>query len=179
MMPKVPVLALIPLVVFAGLAGLFMTGMSREDPDSLPSTFEGRPAPTIDASMTLNDYPAWSDADMRKPGVKIVNVFASWCAPCRAEHPTLVELAQSGILIYGINRRDTADDAQAFLEELGNPYAGILTDPQGRQTIEWGVYGVPETFVIDGEGIIRLRVAGPVTQRVYSERVKPVIAAAR
>ena len=177
-MAKVPVLALIPLAVFAGLAGLFVAGMNREDPDSLPSVLQGKEAPAI-AGEALGGFPIFDQAALKAPGVKIVNYWASWCAPCRAEHPTLVAMAEAGLPVYGINYRDDPAKAQAFLAELGNPYLGIVTDPKSRTAIEWGVYGVPETYVIDSAGRIVLRFAGPVTQRALASTVQPAIDKAR
>ena len=178
MMPKIPFLALIPLAIFAALAGLFVAGMNREDPDALPSVFEGASAPAITGDA-LPGFPGFDSSVLTQPGVKIVNYWASWCAPCRAEHPTLVALAESGLPVYGINYRDDPAKATAFLAELGNPYRGIVTDPNSRTAIEWGVYGVPETYVIDSAGRVVLRFAGPVTQRALASTVQPAIDKAR
>ncbi len=111
--------------------------------------------------------------------MKLVNFWASWCGPCRAEHPSLARLAAEGVPIYGINYKDEPEKALGFLGELGNPYAGIGADPAGRTAIDWGLYGVPETFVIDGEGRILLRFAGPITERSLASDIRPAIAAAR
>ncbi len=177
-MARFPVFALIPVVIFVGLALLFTLGIQRDDPDALPSVFEGRLAPDV-GSNALAGFETFDAAALTAPGVKLVNYWASWCAPCRAEHPTLTALAESGIPIYGINYRDDPDNAAAFLEELGNPYSGILADPNSRTAIEWGVYGVPETYVIDGDGRIVLRFAGPVTQRALDQTVQAAIDKAR
>jgi len=173
-------LALLPIAIFAGFAGLALTGMMRDDPDALPSTRENQPAPPV-MITPLAGYPEFTDADLRTGGVKIVNFWASWCGPCRAEHPTLMQLAEEGIPIYGINYKEPdEEDALAFLDELGNPYTAMGGDISGRDTaVEWGVYGIPESYVIDGEGKIILRFAGPVTQRVLDDSFRAAIETAQ
>jgi len=111
------------------------------------------------------------------PGLKLVNFWASWCAPCRAEHPLLTELARDGVPIIGVNYKDEGTDARAFLDELGNPYVAVGVDDSGRTGIEWGLYGVPETFVIDDEGTVLLRHAGPLTRQVYDRHFAPILGA--
>jgi cytochrome c biogenesis protein CcmG, thiol:disulfide interchange protein DsbE len=175
-MPVRP-LVLIPPAVFALLAGLFAAGMFRNDPDALPSTLEGRAAPSV-ALTPLGDGEPFTDETLRRDGVKLVNYWASWCAPCRVEHPILMELAAEGIPVYGVNYKDDPANAMAFLAELGNPYEAMGADPNGRTAIDWGLYGVPETFVIDGDGVVRLRFAGPVTRGIYESRIRPAIEAA-
>lgn len=167
----------LPPILFAGLAALFILGMNRENPNSLPSALAGKPAPAVQV-MPLADFAVFSDADLRKPGVKLVNFWASWCAPCRAEHPILSQLAEEGITVLGVNYKDRAEDAQGFLRELGNPYTAIGTDG-GRMALNWGVYGVPETYVIDAEGTIVLRFAGPITAAELERSIRPAIASAR
>lgn len=177
-MARFPVLALIPVAIFGLVAGFFAVGMMRENPDALPSVLQGSVAPPV-SSPALEGYPAFDSAALKLPGVKLVNFWASWCAPCRAEHPTLKALSDRGIPIYGVNYRDDPKKARAFLEELGNPYTGVVTDDNARAAIDWGVYGVPETFVIDSEGKIVLRFAGPVTQRSLETTVQAAIDKAR
>ncbi len=111
--------------------------------------------------------------------MKLVNYWASWCAPCRVEHPTLEELAAEGVPIYGINYKDDPAKALAFLAELGNPYVAMGADASGRTALDWGVYGVPETFVIDGDGTVILRFAGPITGSVLEKTIRPALAAAQ
>ncbi|WP_066709036.1 DsbE family thiol:disulfide interchange protein [Celeribacter ethanolicus] len=177
-MAKINPLVALPLVFFAGLAGLFMFGMGREDAQQLPSSQIGRDAPSIASVTPLGDLPPLSDEMLRDGKVKLVNYWASWCAPCRVEHPQLEVLAEEGITIYGINYKDEAGNALKFLGELGNPYAAIAQDEPGRTALEWGVYGVPETYIIDGEGKIAYRFAGPITAEIAEKYIKPEIAKA-
>ena len=177
-MAKLSPLMAVPLVVFAGFAALALVGLQREDPDALPSTLEGRQAPAVQVTP-LGDKPGFSDGDLRSDGVKLVNYWASWCAPCRVEHPHLEGLAEDGIPIYGVNYKDKPDNALGFLDQLGDPYAAIGADEGGRMALDWGVYGVPETYVIDGQGEIVLRFAGPITERVLESTIRPAIEAAQ
>jgi cytochrome c biogenesis protein CcmG/thiol:disulfide interchange protein DsbE len=170
-------LVLLPPAIFALLAGLFAAGMFRDDPEALPSALEGQPAPPL-VLTKLGPGEPFTDADLRSGGVKLVNYWASWCAPCRIEHPVLMEIEASGIPVYGINYKDDPEKALGFLAELGDPYAAIGADASGRTALDWGVYGVPETYVIDASGTIRLRFAGPVTREIYEKRILPAIEAA-
>ncbi len=172
-MSKISPLMAVPVLVFGAFAGLAFVGLHRDDPDGLPSVFVGKTAPAV-TSAPLLDHPEFTSAQLQDSGIKLVNFWASWCAPCRAEHPNLMELAKD-YPIYGINQDYGQKEAQGFLDELGNPYSGLLYDGKKRQSIDWGVYGLPETFVIDGEGKILLRIAGPLTQRVIEESLKPVL----
>lgn len=164
----------LPPVLFAALAVMFWWGMQRDNPDELPSTLVGRAAPVVEA-VPLGDLPPLTNAVLRAPGVKLVNFWASWCAPCRAEHPMLEKLKAEGVAIHGVNYKDDPAKAQAFLAELGNPYATIGAD-NGRMALNWGVYGVPETFVIDGEGKVLLRYAGPITGQELERVIRPALA---
>ena len=168
----------LPPVIFAGLAVLFYVGMQRENPDELPSALQGKPAPAVQVTP-LGDKKPFNDNDLRADGVKLVNYWASWCAPCRVEHPHLEDLAEQGVTIYGVNYKDKPGNALKFLEELSDPYAAIGADDSGRMALDWGVYGVPETYVIDGEGKIVLRFAGPITERVLESQILPAIEDAR
>ena len=169
-------LILLPLVLFAGLGIAFYTGLSNGEQD-LPSTAVDKPAPPV--SVTAFPQAALpDDAALRAPGVKLVNFWASWCAPCRAEHPMLERLAAEGVTIHGINYKDKPEAAAGFLAELGNPFATIGTD-NGRMALNWGLYGVPETFVVDGEGKVVLRIAGPVTEEILNTRLRPALEAAK
>jgi cytochrome c biogenesis protein CcmG/thiol:disulfide interchange protein DsbE len=170
-------LMLAPPLVFAGLAALFFVSMQRSDPDQLPSAMEGRAAPAVQV-VALGAGPELTDAMLREPGVKLVNFWASWCAPCRAEHPVLKTLQAEGVTILGVNFKDKPEAALQFLDDLGNPYAAIGADDSGRMGLDWGLYGVPETFVIDGTGKVILRHAGPITPGILEDRIRPALAEA-
>jgi len=173
-MAKVSVLMVLPPVLFAGLAAMFYVGMYRDDPEALPSTLEGKAAPAVQVEP-LGNLDSFDDATLRTGGAKLVNYWASWCGPCRVEHPTLEKLSAEGVVIYGVNYKDQPGNALNFLDELGNPYTAIGADSSGRMALNWGLYGVPETFVINGEGKVILRFAGPVTERVLAEKIRPAL----
>lgn len=170
-------LLMIPLVLFAALAGLFMAGMYLRQGGELPSAYIGRDAPALEVAP-IEGLPQLTDDMLRDGEVKLVNFWASWCAPCRTEHPNLTQLAAEGLPIYGVNYKDFDPNARAFLEELGDPYTAVGSDKQGFQAVEWGVYGVPETFLVDGDGTILLRMASPLTRRALDERLRPALDAA-
>lgn len=174
---KISPLMILPPLLFAGLAALFFLGMARDDPDALPSALLGKPAPALQLDP-FEGMPPLGDADLKTGEVTLVNFWASWCAPCRVEHPQLITLQSEGQRIHGINYKDTSAKAQAFLNDLGNPYELAGTDPEGRMAIEWGVYGVPETFVIAGDGTVVLRHAGPITKSLLESVIRPAIAEA-
>ncbi len=167
-----------PLVIVAGFTVLAFVGLQRENPNELPSAMEGRVAPAVEVTP-LGDKAAFQDSDLRSEGVKLVNFWASWCAPCRVEHPNLEQLAEQGITIYGVNYKDKPGNALKFLADLGDPYTAIGADAAGRMALNWGVYGVPETYVIDGKGQIVLRFAGPITDRALQNQILPAIENAR
>lgn len=176
-MARINPLMLAPPLIFVGLAALFWFGMARDDPDQLPTALAGRPAPEVSLTA-LGTAAPFDDATLRDGQVKLVNFWASWCAPCRVEHPNLEEMAENGIAIYGVNYKDEPANALKFLDELGDPYRAMGADPQGRMALNWGLYGVPETYVIAGDGTVVLRHAGPITRRIMADTILPAIEAA-
>lgn len=171
-MARISPLVVIPPLGFAALAAVFYFGLGGDD--QLPSAFVGREAPAL--SLTdMPDLPSIDAAMLADGEVKLVNFWASWCAPCRIEHPNFTALSAEGVPIYGVNYKDRPNDALGFLAELGNPYIAAGADREGRNALEWGVYGVPETFVVDGEGKVLFRFAGPVTQRVLESQLRPFL----
>ena len=167
-------LFLLPLLCFAAVATWFAFGLGR-DPSRIPSALVGRPAPAV-ALPPLEG--AQRPAFALQPGrVAIVNFFASWCAPCQVEHPTLMRLAAEGrIAVHGISYKDAAADSARFLAQLGNPFETIGWDRDGRAAMEWGVYGVPETFVVGRDGTIRHRHVGALLDDTVARVLVPMVA---
>jgi cytochrome c biogenesis protein CcmG/thiol:disulfide interchange protein DsbE len=166
---------LIPLVIFVVL-GVFLAIGLKLNPTEIPSPFLGKPAPAFSAATLDNPQQQLKPADLQGK-VWLFNVWASWCTSCRAEHPVLNELAkQQAAPIVGLNYKDAREDALAWLNRLGNPYEMSVVDPEGRIGIDWGVYGVPETFVIDKKGVIRHKHTGPVTPETVQQTLLPLIA---
>ncbi len=170
-------MVVLPPLTFAALALVFFFGMQRDNPDALPSTREGGLAPALTLTELTGGEP-FTDADLASGHVILVNFWASWCAPCRAEHPQLTKMAQDGIEIYGINYKDNSAKALDFLDEMGNPFARLAADASGRTGLDWGIYGVPETFIIDGNGLVVKRFAGPISDSVLAKVIRPAIAEA-
>jgi cytochrome c biogenesis protein CcmG/thiol:disulfide interchange protein DsbE len=167
----------LPVVVFIGLIAVFGISLVRySDSSNAPSALLDKPAPqfllpTLDAKTA-----AFVPRDLASGHVTVLNVWASWCVPCRAEAPALAELAAlKDVSLYGLVYKDTAAKARNFLDETGNPYRRIDLDADGQAGIAWGITGVPETFVIDGQGIVRLRYAGPLVGSALTEIVLPAI----
>lgn len=170
-------MVLIPPVIFAALAGLFAAGLMRDNPDELPSALIGREAPGVPAEG-LAGKPVLTDADLRSGEITIVNYWASWCPPCRAEHPTLIALAEAGHRVAAINFRDDPDNALAYLVDETDPFFAHGFDPTGRVSIDWGVTAPPETFIVDGDGTVLFRLAGPLVGSAYEQRFLPALEAA-
>ena len=167
-------LVLLPAALFAALAAAFYWGLMNSD-DRLPSALIGRAVPEFDLPPIEGRDDGLSSADLQGE-VSIVNVWASWCVPCRVEMPLLVELAAQGTVpIHGINYKDAPDAALAFLNETGDPYSRIGADRSGRASIDWGVYGLPETFVIDAQGRIAYKHVGPFDRRSLERDILPVV----
>ncbi len=173
-------LAAIPVVVFAFLALLFWKGLSG-NPSKLPSALIGKPVPEFNLPAIEGlELPGFDTATLKQGQVTLVNVWASWCGPCRVEHPVLMEIAKrSDLRLYGLNYKDDPANALHFLETLGQPYAAVGADGPGRAAVDWGVYGVPETFVIDGQGIIRFKFVGPLSPEAVAAMLNPEIEKAR
>jgi cytochrome c biogenesis protein CcmG/thiol:disulfide interchange protein DsbE len=177
---RLPLMALLPLVVFGLLAALFLAQLlSGKDASEVPSALIGKPAPefTLPAVPGLvakgDPVPGFARADLLGK-VSVVNIFASWCAPCRQEHPLLEELAATGkAQLLGVNYKDKPENARRFLGALGNPYDRVGADDKGRAAIDWGVYGVPETFIVDAAGMIRYKFIGPLSEASYRQVFLP------
>ena len=164
----------LPFAIFIVLAIVLAFGL-RRDPKVLPSALIDKPAPAIDLPL-LHDSQQTLKVDGLRGQVWLLNVWASWCAPCRDELPVLMGLAgKDGVAIYGLNYKDKSDVARTWLQRYGNPYRGSAVDSDGRIGIDYGVYGVPETFVIDRAGRIRYRHAGPITADIWQTRLLPVV----
>lgn len=171
-MPRL--LYLLPLVLFGAIAAYFAVGLTK-DPRKLPSALIDKPAPDFELPPLYDAKPGFARTDLGGE-VKLVNVFASWCVPCKVEHPVLMRFSeQNATPLIGINYKDAKKDAVAWLGKLGDPYRRIGQDLSGRVGIEWGVYGVPETYVVDREGRIRYRHVGPVLPEVLTDTILPLI----
>ena len=167
-------LFLVPILVFAGVAIVFAIGLKR-DPIIVPSALIGKPAPDFSLPPVKGRTLGLTTADL-KGQVSLVNVFASWCVECRAEHPLLMRLAsERTVPLYGLNYKDKPDDAANWLESMGDPYARTGADLDGRIAIDFVVYGVPETIVIDREGRIAYKQIGPITPKVLDETILPLV----
>lgn len=162
----------LPPLLFMGLALMFWWGMNRDDPRDMPSVFLGKAAPPIEQAA-LPGIPAPVQADLAAGRVTVVNFWASWCPPCRAEHPTLMALAAEGIQMIGVNMMDREGDALRFLAEEGNPFASISFDPKGKTRLEWGVSAPPESFILNGKGEVVFRFIGPLVGDDYLQRFRP------
>ncbi len=178
-----PVLIFAPLAVFCALASLFLVRLYSGDASLLPSALVGKDVPifALPPVEGLTDKPGFSDADLRQGKVTLVNVFAAWCVPCHQEHELLLrlasdpELARLGVRLFGLSYKDDAASAAGFLNQNGDPFARVGADRNGRTAIDFGVYGVPETFVVKGDGKIAFRFVGPLSEESYRIAILPEI----
>jgi len=157
-----------------GLAFLFILGIKRENPNNLPSVFINKSAPSI-TETPLGSFNSVSLDEIKRPNIKLVNFWASWCPPCRAEHPKLLELSEQGVQIIGVNFNDKENNASLYLKESGNPFSSIAFDPSGKTAIDWGVTAPPETFILNGDGLVIFRFAGPLVGTDYENRFEPAL----
>jgi cytochrome c biogenesis protein CcmG/thiol:disulfide interchange protein DsbE len=177
-------IVLVPLIVFAALAALFFYRLGAGDPSRIPSALIGRPVPETTlppvAGLTRDNAPVPGITPAGfKGAVTLVNVWASWCVPCHDEAPLLMKMAEDKRFnIVGINQKDNPDNARRFLGRYGNPFVAVGADVNGRASIDWGVYGVPETFVIGKDGRIVYKLVGPITPENIETTLKPAIAKA-
>ena len=176
----------LPVLLFAGIAAMFGYALTTADPSKLPSTLIGKPAPVIaltsmpglEAGGRL--VPGFVTSDLGRGDVVVVNFWASWCVPCVQEHPLLAQLKQkTGVRLIGVNHKDPEPGGLRFLARLGNPFDAVGVDISGRAGIEWGVYGMPETFVIDGAGRIIYKHVGPLSPEQLHSQLIPAIETAR
>ena len=164
----------IPLALFLVLAAFLWAGLSR-DPHEVPSPLIGKEAPAFRLAQLHAPERMLATADLRGK-VWLLNVWASWCVSCRVEHPLLLELARTGLVsVYGLDYKDKPDEGQAWLAQNGNPYAISIVDQDGRVGIDYGVYGVPETFLIDKNGVIRYKQIGPLTVEALKNKILPMV----
>jgi cytochrome c biogenesis protein CcmG/thiol:disulfide interchange protein DsbE len=173
-----------PLAIFCALAMIFALALKSADPSKLPSALIGKQAPqtelaglpgVAEGSLSLRGF---RSDDLRQGHASVVNFWASWCGPCEEEHPLLLALQAEGVRVYGVNYKDQTAAARRFLERHGNPYTAVGVDGTGRAAIEWGVYGMPETFVVDGNGVIIYKQVGPITAEAMQARLIPAIRSA-
>ena len=171
---RIPLLIILPPLIFLGLAFLFILGIKRENPNNLPSVFINKSAPSI-TETPLGSFNSVSLDEIKRPNIKLVNFWASWCPPCRAEHPKLLELSEQGVQIIGVNFNDKENNASLYLKESGNPFSSIAFDPSGKTAIDWGVTAPPETFILNSEGLVIFRFAGPLVGSDFKNRFEPVL----
>lgn len=181
-----PALRLLPVAIFAAVAVFFALALRSGDPSKLPSTMIGKPAPAtnfppVDGLLAdSRNVPGFATADLAKGKVTVVNFWASWCGPCVEEHPLLASLkVAAGVEVFGVNYKDQAPSARRFLGRYGNPFAAVGTDDNGRNAIEWGVYGMPETFIVNGKGEIIYKHVGPLSTEAIKGKIVPLIEKAK
>ena len=176
-MAKISPLMILPPAIFAAFAGLALSSMLTGGSDDHRSAFVGRQAPSV-PSEAVNGTRQLTDADLRSGELTLVNFWASWCPPCRAEHPNLLALADQGYRIAGVNFRDQQDQAAGYLIDYEDPFFATGFDLRGRVAIDWGVAAPPETFIVDGDGTVLFRFAGPLVGSDYEQRFLPELAKA-
>lgn len=183
---RIQISRLLPVIVFVALAVFFAVALRSGDPSRLPSTLIGKPVPQSTfpaiegAEWEGRPIAGFSSGDLAKGKVSIVNFWASWCAPCVEEHPYLLELRKSAnVDIYGVNYKDEPASARHFLSRYGNPFTALGSDSNGRLAIDWGVYGMPETFIVNGKGEVVLKHVGPITSDAITGELLPAIEKAR
>jgi cytochrome c biogenesis protein CcmG/thiol:disulfide interchange protein DsbE len=165
----------LPVVLFLLLVAILGYGLTR-DPSLVSSPLIGKPMPEFSLPLLSDAQKNIGSSDLRG-NVYLLNVWASWCAACRVEHPLLMQLSEQGVLpIYGLNYRDSREDARAWLERYGNPYQAVAFDAQGDVGMDLGVYGAPETYLVDRNGVIAYKHIGPVTDEVWQQQLRPKIA---
>ena len=173
-------LMLLPLLIFGALAILFFMRLFAGDAARIPSALIGQSAPPLDLPA-LDGGAGLKDSDLRQGHVSVINIFASWCLPCHDEHPVLLDLAADkalaakGVRVIGVAQKDDPENVRRFLGAKGDPYAKVGVDRDGRAGIEWGVYGVPETFIVKGDGAIAFKLVGPMSAQTLASVVKPEI----
>lgn len=171
-MAKPSPLMIAPPLIFGAIGLMFYLGLGRADKDRLESMFEGKAAPAV-TETALPGFDAITPGMLASGEVTLVNFWASWCPPCRAEHPVLLQMQQDGVRIVGVNFKDQAGNAIKYLTDDGNPFMAVAFDPAGRTAIDWGVTGPPETFILDGDGTVLFKFVGPLVGSDYQQRFVP------
>lgn len=168
---------LLPLLAFIALALLLFVGVrmnSGKDTSAIPSPLIGKQAPVLNLPELNMPQQSIGLQDL-KGRAFVLNIWGSWCVSCRIEHPIITEMAKSGVIVVGYNYKDSAEDARAWLNQFGNPYALIIQDEDGKAALDWGIYGAPETFVIDAQGIVRFKHVGPITSEIVQNKILPLL----
>lgn len=168
---------LLPLLAFIALAVLLFVGVrmnSGKDTSAIPSPLIGKQAPALNLPELNMPQQSIGLQDL-KGRAFVLNIWGSWCVSCRIEHPIITEMAKSGVIVVGYNYKDSAEDARAWLNQFGNPYALIIQDEDGKAALDWGIYGAPETFVIDAQGIVRFKHVGPITSEIVQNKILPLL----
>lgn len=164
---------LLPLLAFIALALLLFVGVrmnSGKDTSAIPSPLIGKQAPALNLPELKMPEQSIGLQDL-KGRAFVLNIWGSWCVSCRIEHPVITEMAKSGVIVVGYNYKDSAEDARAWLNQFGNPFALIIQDEDGKAALDWGIYGAPETFVIDAQGIVRFKHVGPITSEIVQQKI--------